>query len=328
MEATTQDPTVIPCRDEEHWHEVRAEGIGGSDAPVIAGVDKYKSPYTLWAQRAEGLEDMIDESARERLEAGHFAELMNRPWYAHRHKRQVVTPQEFYGCPDAWAVVLRSKRFPWMQCTPDGIITKAEGRKGPGILQCKNVTEWLLDAWPEEGNPPIHVQAQVQHEMAVAGMGWGAIAGIIGGNKRRDADVEPHQGFLDKLIRLEKRFIESLRTGERPPLDDSEATHEALKKQYAVPEEGTSAEVELADVVELAQVSAQLDELQKREKGLKTRLMAQAKNAETLTCNGVKVATWKLKTVHQKPRAANTYSYREFRRQKGLKSFVEYALPS
>src|SRR3712207_7404457 len=31
--------------DDEQWHELRARGIGGSDAAAIAGLHPYKSPF-------------------------------------------------------------------------------------------------------------------------------------------------------------------------------------------------------------------------------------------------------------------------------------------
>lgn len=43
------------------WHEFRKKGIGGSDAPIITGLSKYKTPYQLW-QIKLGLADNDKES--------------------------------------------------------------------------------------------------------------------------------------------------------------------------------------------------------------------------------------------------------------------------
>lgn len=36
---------------EEEWLAQRSTGIGGSDAGAILGMNKWKSPYTLWAEK-------------------------------------------------------------------------------------------------------------------------------------------------------------------------------------------------------------------------------------------------------------------------------------
>ena len=35
----------------EEWLEYRKKGIGGSDASVICGINKYKSPVELWLEK-------------------------------------------------------------------------------------------------------------------------------------------------------------------------------------------------------------------------------------------------------------------------------------
>ena len=35
----------------EEWLEYRRKGIGGSDASVVCGINKYKSPVELWLEK-------------------------------------------------------------------------------------------------------------------------------------------------------------------------------------------------------------------------------------------------------------------------------------
>ena len=35
----------------EEWLEYRKTGIGGSDASVVCGINKYKSPVELWMEK-------------------------------------------------------------------------------------------------------------------------------------------------------------------------------------------------------------------------------------------------------------------------------------
>lgn len=40
----------------EEWLEYRKKGIGGSDASVVCGVNKYKSPIELWMEKTDQLQ--------------------------------------------------------------------------------------------------------------------------------------------------------------------------------------------------------------------------------------------------------------------------------
>lgn len=37
------------------WLEYRKSGIGGSDASVVCGINKYKSPIELWMEKTNRL---------------------------------------------------------------------------------------------------------------------------------------------------------------------------------------------------------------------------------------------------------------------------------
>ena len=39
----------------EEWLELRKKGIGGSDASIVCGINKYKSPVELWLDKTEQL---------------------------------------------------------------------------------------------------------------------------------------------------------------------------------------------------------------------------------------------------------------------------------
>ena len=39
----------------EDWLEYRKQGIGGSDASVVCGISRYKSPVELWMEKTDQL---------------------------------------------------------------------------------------------------------------------------------------------------------------------------------------------------------------------------------------------------------------------------------
>ena len=41
----------ISYSNHEEWLSIRNKYIGGSDAGAVVGLDDYKSPYSLWAEK-------------------------------------------------------------------------------------------------------------------------------------------------------------------------------------------------------------------------------------------------------------------------------------
>jgi hypothetical protein len=51
--------------------------------------------------------------------------------------------------------------------------------KGNGSLEIKTKDPWA-EFFDEEGNPPLEVMVQHQHQLAVSGFEWGSIAVLMG----------------------------------------------------------------------------------------------------------------------------------------------------
>ena len=54
--ASTENMTV------EEWQKFRNAGIGGSDVATICGLNKYKSPFQLWAEKTSTYTEDATES--------------------------------------------------------------------------------------------------------------------------------------------------------------------------------------------------------------------------------------------------------------------------
>ena len=315
------DPIIIPCKTEEDWHAARAKGIGASEAAALIGEHPYLTPRRLWEQK-NGQPD--DEQETERMQAGHYAELMNAPWYSKKTGRKVLTPQEFYGCLGHYAVILRHPTLP-LQATLDRVIV-AE-RANPGSLQLKNVGEWMSDAWPEGEEPPLWVLVQVQVELMCSGFSWGAIGAVIGGNRRRDADVAKHEAFQAKLATLAAAFWASLKTGEKPaPMAED---FERVKRAHPLSTPGLSCEYpNPEDIYELARLKAEEKANEEARGALMAKIGSIAGPAELLTHGGKKLATWKTQTRNDPPREARTSTFRVFSVDRSILKEARATLPS
>ena len=97
-------------RDE--WLRYRTKGIGGSDVSIIAGINPYKSVYTLWLEKTG---QMIPEQTDS--EFAHFGTLLEpivRKEFTERTGLKVR--QRF--------MILQSEEFPFMLADVDGLINE------------------------------------------------------------------------------------------------------------------------------------------------------------------------------------------------------------
>ena len=51
-----QEMTVEEMKDRDKWLKFRNIGIGGSEAAVVVGMNKWKSPFQLWLEKREEVE--------------------------------------------------------------------------------------------------------------------------------------------------------------------------------------------------------------------------------------------------------------------------------
>ena len=92
----------------EDWLEHRKLGIGGSDASVVCGINKYKSPVELWMDKTGQLPP---QEAGEAAYWGTQLEAIVRAEFTKRTGIEVTKPD----------VILQSEEYPFMLANLDGI---------------------------------------------------------------------------------------------------------------------------------------------------------------------------------------------------------------
>ena len=50
----------------------RASGIGGSDAPVLCGVARWRSPFQLWVEKTRAMAGEFEEDVGGEIQAGEY----------------------------------------------------------------------------------------------------------------------------------------------------------------------------------------------------------------------------------------------------------------
>lgn len=200
----------------EEWLKWRCMGVGGSDASVIAGVNKYRSVFRLWLEKTGQEEPQETDS-----EYTHFGTIL-----------EPVVKQEFTRRTGLKIrnkrAILQSSEYPFMLADLDGVINE-NGKMC--IFEAKTASAYKQEVW--EDGVPLEYLYQIQHYMAVTGAEKTYIAALVGGNHFIYHEVARDGEMIAGIIRMEKEFWEEyVLAGKEPPADGSEATTKFLNEKY------------------------------------------------------------------------------------------------
>ena len=270
---------VIPVDPEDRpaWLEARRAGIGSSDAPAIVGLDRFQSPFAVWANKVYGSEQDDNPAMRwgRRLESAVADE------YADAYDVLLLKP----------TVMWRSRECPVAQANPDRVILTGE-RPAP-ILEIK--TSRLADEWAGE-QPPDRVLVQVQHQLGVTGAPWAAVAVLLHGREYREFTVQRDEQAIAFLWEAETAFWQRVVNGDPPPADGMESTSAALRDLYSAVDPGATVTFDMGDadlVRELVAVRAEKKRVEAREDEIVNVLRLALGHAEIAEFDGTEILTAK-----------------------------------
>jgi len=251
----------------QEWLQERTKGIGGSDASIILGLNKYKTPFELWLEKT-GQSDLEDTAG----EAAYFGNLLEEFVAKEFEKRS--------------GKKVRRNNF-MMQHPKHDFITANIDRKVVGedaLLECKTASAFLAKDWDIEEIPANYL-VQVQHYLGVMGYEKSYIAVLIGGQRFVWKEIERDEELIQMIFDAEVHFWNHHVEGNIPPaLDGSSAAEQFLKKRYEKAEEGKTVDLafeykeKLDNYLELKQQLKQLEELKKK---TENELKQELQDAET-----------------------------------------------
>ena len=197
------------------WLEYRKQGIGGSDASVVCGISRYKSPVEVWMEKTNQLQ------AQEAGEAAYWGTQLEpfvRAEFTKRTGIEVSRRSE----------LLQSEEHPFMLANLDGICEVPD--VGTCIFEAKTASAYKAGEW--EDTIPDEYMIQVQHYMAVTGYAGAYIAVLIGGNTFKWKFVERDEELISMLIELETDFWNHVQDCTPPPLDGSDGSSKFLSQRF------------------------------------------------------------------------------------------------
>ncbi len=195
----------------EDWLEIRKLGIGGSDLSVLCGINQYKSPIELWAEKRS---ELPYQEAGEAAYWGNQLEPLVIDEFVKRTGIEVKSLKQ----------ILQSEAYDFMFANLDGICEHPT--LGTCIFEAKTTSVYNEKLW-EDGIPDGYM-LQIQHYMAVTGFKGTYIAVLIGGNKFKWKFIERDEELISMIVKLEEDFWNKVKTNTPPSVDGSEATAEFL----------------------------------------------------------------------------------------------------
>lgn len=190
-------------------HPDRRFYLGASEVPAAAGVDEYKSPLQLYAEKTGLLTGVPMNSAMRRgvLLEGAALDYLTEDWPGLRIVR-----------PNIWITDDETR----LACTPDAL---AEDEDDPGDLinvQVKVVAARRFNAW--DGVPPIGYRVQVACENMLLDAARGLLAVLVMSEfdaRMETFDVPRHADAEEGIREVARRFWRNIAAGRQPTPDYS-----------------------------------------------------------------------------------------------------------
>lgn len=227
----SEEREVISWTDEEAWLKCRAVDITSTESASLFGYQRKgaggETAFEL-ACRKDGKTGSRFKPS-ERTEIGKEIEWAIATRAARQFGVRVTHKTEYIRINSARMGA--SFDYEVIGITDDSIednrLRRAFGTLGPGLMEVKNVDSLIFrDQWNIGKNPeaaaideaPSHIEIQLQHQLEVCQLAWGAIVVFVGGNRieiilrLRDAAV----GY--KLRLTIANFWEDLALGKYPPV--------------------------------------------------------------------------------------------------------------
>ncbi|WP_059068365.1 YqaJ viral recombinase family protein [Mediterraneibacter massiliensis] len=208
---------IYDFQDETEWLQGRMNGIGGSDASAIVGMNPYKSNIDLFEEKT-GRRIPEDISKKSCVIYGKKAEAPIRELFKLDYPEYRVEHHEYR--------ILQSLEYPFMQASLDGELTDFEGRKGILEIKTTNILQSMQrEKWQER--IPDNYYIQVLHYLLVTGYEFVVLRAHLNtdwGEERRTTvkhyliERTEVKEDLKMLLKEEQKFWKYVESGRKPPL--------------------------------------------------------------------------------------------------------------
>lgn len=260
----------------EEWLMYRKQGIGGSDAGAVCGLNPYSSPIKVYYDKTKDVTARSEDIDNESMRQGRDLE---------EYVAKRFTETTGLKVRRANAIFYDEKR-PYMIGDVDRLIV---GRKAG--LECKTVSPYSENKW-EDGNIPLHYQIQCYHYMSIFDVQEWYIAALIFGRDFIVRKLTWDEDVIESIRKIEGEFWNNnvlMRAVPKP--DGSEISDRLIADTFSKAKEGqkillTGFSEKLTRRAELA---AKIEEMSTEKSQIEQELKLYLKDSEMAEGDGFQV---------------------------------------
>jgi len=245
------EATFLGVHEGEEWHQIRSEGIGGSEVGTICGLNPWESAYTLFHKKTGNIDDSVEQNWAIR-----FGNAFERPildLYAEEHpEAQLYTTGTF-----------ANKEHPWKHANPDAL-AKVNGEWK--IIEVKTARAGFSEL-------PAHYEAQVIWYMHVTGIRKAALVAVAG-MTWQEFEITYDPFVAETYDRAVTQFWNYLQEGQVPDWDGSKSTYETVRKLHPDIEDD-DVEIDLESWIELKKALAEQSKAEAKVNEYKSKILDQ-----------------------------------------------------
>ncbi len=206
--------------DRKDWLMLRKNGIGGSDAGAVCGLNPYVSPLEVYfSKTCEGIDGRVPDN--EAMREGRDLEDYVARRFMEASGLKVRRANMMYA----------SKEHPFMIADVDRLITGCKG--GRTGLECKTASPYSAEKW-KDGKIPAYYIIQCYHYMAVLDAQSWYIAVIVYGREFKYIKLERDEEIIQQLIRIEENFWNhNVMEKVMPEPDGSDAAEAFINRHFS-----------------------------------------------------------------------------------------------
>lgn len=227
---TTQHQPVLVLprnkygRDRRHWLAARREGITASDAAAILGLDPWKTPLSVYADK------VLPPASDDAGEAAYWGNALEHVVAVEWGKRNRSSGLRVTPTPG----LLGHPQRPWQLATVDRYVNGYHPDRGTtdAVLECKTTGDRHDERWREDAPPPPRTVIQVLHQLIVTGCDVGYLACLVGGQKYRQWTIERDEDLCAHITSVELEFLQRIADRNPPAPTGHDEDDDALLALY------------------------------------------------------------------------------------------------
>ena len=270
--------TKVKTANYEEWLALRHQYIGGSDAAAVVGLNRFASPYSLWAEKTGRIPGFAGNLA---TEVGTYLEEFVAQKFADETGKKVRRVNQSF----------LNSEYPWAIANIDREIVGEDAG-----LEIKTTSELNLKSF-KGGEYPENYYAQCVHYMAVTGKKRWYLAVLIGNREFKRFVIERDEAEISALMAAESEFWQHVQNNTPPPVDGLRATTDAIGAIYKNSNNANTADLYgyMSDLERYLSIGKQIKKLKEIQDEAANHVKEFMGGAVTGDCDRFKVS-WKSAT--------------------------------